>query len=69
MNQKELTKTFMMISNWKKNTYGFHNLNKTIQRLKGYAVNDVDRVCLSNDQSFTQCWFHAGTASQTVAQQ
>ena len=33
MNQKELTKTFMMISNWKK-TFGLHGFYKNIQRLK-----------------------------------
>ena len=35
MKRKELTKTFLMISNWKKNTFGLHDLYKIIQRLKG----------------------------------
>ena len=34
MNRKELTKTFMMISNWKK-TFGLQGFNKKIQRFKG----------------------------------
>ena len=34
MNQKELTKIFMMISNWKK-TFGFDVFYKLIQRFKG----------------------------------
>ena len=37
MNQKELTKTFMMISNWKK-PFGLHNFHKKIQRFKGYLT-------------------------------
>ena len=32
MNQKELTKTFIMISNWKK-TFGLHDLYKSISPL------------------------------------
>ena len=34
MNQKELTKTFMMISNWKKH-FDFHDLYKNIRQFKG----------------------------------
>ena len=34
MNQKELTKTFMTISNWKK-PFSLHALYKNIQRFKG----------------------------------
>ena len=34
MNQKELTKTFMMISNWNK-PFGPHGFKKNIQRFKG----------------------------------
>ena len=34
MNQKEPTKTFMMISNWKKNNFGLHEFKKNIQRFK-----------------------------------
>ena len=34
MNQKELTKTFVMISNWEK-PFGLHGLYKMIQRFKG----------------------------------
>ena len=34
MNQKELTKTFMMVSNWN-NLFDFQNLYKEIQRFKG----------------------------------
>ena len=36
MNQKELTKTFMMISNEKK-PFGLHSLYKNIQRFEGYV--------------------------------
>ena len=35
MNQKELTKTFMTISNWK-NRFGFDVFYKLIQRSKGF---------------------------------
>ena len=34
MNHKELTKIFMIITNWKK-TYGRDVFNKLIQRFKG----------------------------------
>ena len=34
MNQKEQTKTFIMISNWKK-PFGIHEFLKNIQRFKG----------------------------------
>ena len=34
MNREELTKTFLMISNWKK-PFGLHGLYKNDQRLKG----------------------------------
>ena len=34
MNQKELTKIVMMISNWKK-TFGLQGFHKKIQRFKG----------------------------------
>ena len=34
MNQKELTKTIMMISNWIK-PFGLHGFYKTIKRFKG----------------------------------
>ena len=43
MNQKELTKTFMVISNWKK-LFGFHGLYKYISALymlEGLGVNSV----------------------------
>ena len=37
MKQKEVTETFMMISNWKK-PFGFHCLYKLFQRCKGWGV-------------------------------
>ena len=37
MNKKELTKTFMMISNWNK-PFGLHDYTKLIQRRKGSAL-------------------------------
>ena len=38
MNQKELNKTSMMISNWK-NPYGLHGSDKNISALKGLIKN------------------------------
>ena len=38
MNQKELTETFMMISNWIK-PFNLHGLYKIYERLKGYYLH------------------------------
>ena len=42
MNQKELTKTFMMISNWIK-PFGLHGLYKNISALKGLINNMYEK--------------------------
>ena len=42
MNQKELTKTFMMISNWERPS-GLHDLWKNDQRFKGEPKSPLER--------------------------
>ena len=51
MNQKELTKTFMRVSNWKKNL-GLHGLYKIIQSCKSEGLHGrKETFCLRS-----QCW-------------
>ena len=53
MNQKELTKTFMMISNGK-NLFGLYVFYKNIQRFKGYSC--MYHMAHRESNSFNEKW-------------
>ena len=56
MKQKHLTKTFMMISNWKK-IFDLHDLYKHISALQGWTINNdnINKVVFTYDWCYLAC--------------